>query len=474
MVADIMGEVNGLIEGQAKLFGSLSEQIWSYAELSFAEQKSMDLLIKTFEKKGFSIERGLAGLKTSFIASFGSGKPVIAILGEYDALAGLSQKKNSTIHDPVTPNGSGHGCGHNLLGVGSLAAAFAVKDYLVQHHLAGTVRFYGCPAEERGNGKAYMAREGCFEDIDAAFSWHPGSINVVQQSSSNAVIEARFSFDGVSAHAAALPELGRSALDAIELMNVGVNYLREHMPDKARVHYAVTNTGGSSPNVVQSHAEELYLVRSPKPNDVRTLFERVVNVARGAALMTETKMSYKIEGGCHNLIPNTALHQVMLGYMKKIGFPEISGKDLDFVRAIYHSLGENEKKYALSHLDPGQRAAVSEKPIEDWIMPLPEKDVFMEGSTDVSDVSWNVPTAQCMTATWAFGTVPHTWQVVAQGTHPYALNAALFAGKAIACTAIQTMTDSELLTKAKQEFKERLSGQAYDCLIPEDIKPPEK
>ncbi|GGL56754.1 M20 family metallopeptidase [Sporolactobacillus putidus] len=474
MTTDIIQEVNELIEGQAELFGSLSEQVWSYAELSFAEQKSADLLIKAFEEKGFSVERGLAGLKTSFVASYGSGKPVIAILGEYDALAGLSQKKDSTVHDPIVQNGSGHGCGHNLLGVGSLAAAFSVKDYMDQHHLAGTIRFYGCPAEERGNGKAYMAREGCFEDVDAAFSWHPGSVNIVQQASSNAVIEARFSFDGVSAHAAALPELGRSALDAVELMNVGVNYLREHMPDKARIHYAVTDTGGSSPNVVQSHAEELYLVRSPEPADVRTLFERVVNVARGAALMTETKMSYQIEGGCHNLIPNTALHQVMLGYMKKIGFPEISEKDLEFIRAIYDSLGENEKKHALAQLNQNQKAAIADKPVEDWIISLPEKDAFMEGSTDVSDVSWNVPTAQCMTATWAFGTVPHTWQVVAQGTQPYALNATLFAGKAIACTAIQTLTDEELLDKAKEEFKERLAGKKYDSLIPEDITPPEK
>ncbi|WP_332236928.1 M20 family metallopeptidase [Sporolactobacillus sp. KGMB 08714] len=472
MTTDIIQKVNERIEDQTELFASLSEQVWSYAELSFAEQKSADLLIKAFVKKGFSIEKDLAGLRTSFVASYGSGEPVIAILGEYDALAGLSQKKDSAVHDPIIQNGSGHGCGHNLLGVGSLAAAFSVKDYIAQHHLAGTIRFYGCPAEERGNGKAYMAREGCFKDVDAAFSWHPGSVNVVRQTSSNAVIEARFSFDGVSAHAAALPELGRSALDAVELMNVGANYLREHMPDKARIHYAVTDTGGSSPNVVPSHAEVRYLVRSPKPGDVRTLFERVIDVAHGAALMTETKMSYKIEGGCHNLIPNTALHQVMLGYMKNIGVPEISKRDLEFIQAIYDSLGENEKKHALSQLNQDQKAVIASKPIEDWIIPLPEKDTFMEGSTDVSDVSWNVPTAQCMTATWAFGTVPHTWQVVAQGTQSYALNAALFAGKTIACTVIQTLTDSELLAKAKQEFKERLSGKKYNCLIPEEITPP--
>lgn len=465
-------EIKRIINEKRRTYQALSEQVWDYAELHFGEVKSAELLSQALANEGFTVTRGVAGLKTGFIGSYGSGKPVIAFLGEFDALAGLSQKKDRTVHDPIVANGNGHGCGHNLLGVGSLAAAFAAKEYMIKHQLKGTVRYYGCPAEESGNGKAYMAREGCFNDVDAAFSWHPHSCNAVQHLSSNAVIEARFTFKGVSAHAAALPELGRSALDALELMNVGINYLREHMADKARIHYAVTNSGGVSPNVVQSIAEERFLVRSPKPDEVKKLFERVVNVAKGAALMTDTKMSVQIEGGCCNLIPNTALHKVMAAFMEEIGYPEPSAKDEAFIKAIYASLGEPEKTFAMKQLNAQQKDKIGQAPLADWVFPCPEYDLFMEGSTDVSDVSWNVPTAQCVTATWAFATVPHTWQVVAQGTQDYALNAALFAAEAMTCTALKAVQDSDLLKEAKRELKERLAGDVYECLIPSNVTPP--
>lgn len=468
----LVDEIKSMIYEKRATYQALSEKVWDFAELHFGEIQSAELLSKALEDEGFAVERDVAGLKTGFIGSYGTGKPVIAFLGEFDALAGLSQKRNKAVHDPIVPNGNGHGCGHNLLGVGSLAAAFAAKEYMTKHQLRGTVRYYGCPAEESGNGKAYMAREGCFKDVDAAFSWHPDSKNAVQHLSSNAVIEARFTFKGVSAHAAALPELGRSALDALELMNVGVNYLREHMADKARVHYAVTNTGGVSPNVVQAIAEERFLVRSPKPNEVKELFQRVINVAKGAALMTDTEMSYQIEGGCCNLIPNTALHQVMAGYMEEIGFPEPSKQDEAFIKDIYDSLGDNEKNFALKFLTNDEREKIAEKPIADWIIPCPDQETFMEGSTDVSDVSWNVPTAQCFTSTWAFATVPHTWQVVAQGTQNFALNAALFAGEAMACTALKAVEDPDLLAEATREFKDRLYGDTYECLIPAEMTPP--
>ncbi|MCL1631528.1 M20 family metallopeptidase [Sporolactobacillus sp. CPB3-1] len=468
----LIEDIKKMIDEKRTAYQALSEQVWTFAELHFGEVKSASLLSKALENEGFHVAQGIAGLKTGFVGSYGHGKPVIAFLGEFDALAGLSQKRDRTVHDPIVLNGNGHGCGHNLLGVGSLAAAFAVKEYLIKHGLKGTVRYYGCPAEESGNGKAYMAREGCFKDVDAAFSWHPDSRNAVQHLSSNAVIEARFTFKGISAHAAALPELGRSALDALELMNIGVNYLREHMEEHARIHYAVTNTGGVSPNVVQAIAEERFLVRSPQPSAVKKLFERVVNIAKGAALMTGTEMSYQIEGGCCNLIPNKTLHQVMADFMEKIGFPKPSERDLAFLKDIYTSIGDNEKNFAKQFLTPDQRDQIAEKPIADWVIPCPAEDQFMTGSTDVSDVSWNVPTAQCFTATWAFATVPHTWQVVAQGTQDYALNAALYAGQAMACTAIKTIEDPDLLADATREFKERLGGETYECLIPADVKPP--
>lgn len=291
--------------------------------------------------------------------------------------------------------------------------------------------------------------------------------------SSTASIMARFTFHGKSSHASASPELGRSALDALELMNVGVNYLREHMPNRARIHYAVTNTGGFSPNVVQSVAEEMYQVRAEKPEEVKELFERVINVAKGASLMTETQMTCKIVGATHNLIPNKTLHQTMAEFMKELSYPECSKEDIEFIKSIYKTLNSSEKENALIELNSEQIKTVEKLPIANWIQPCPEKEAFMQPSTDVSDVSWNVPTAQCMTATWALGTPFHTWQAVTQGTQNYAVNAMLLAGKVIACTAVKTMIDGELLEHAKQEFKQRLDGERYECLIPDDTNPPE-
>ncbi|MCO7126540.1 M20 family metallopeptidase [Sporolactobacillus shoreicorticis] len=466
-------EITECIEMDKDLFSELSERIWGFAELKYHEFKSSDLLCKALADEGFAVERGLAGLKTSFVGSYGSGKPVIAVLGEFDALAGLSQKKGSTVREPIIPNGSGHGCGHNLLGVGALAAAFAVKKYIERHHLLGTVRYYGCPAEENGSGKTFMVRAGCFNDVDAAFTWHPGTVNGAMHLSSTASIMANFSFKGKSSHASASPELGRSALDAVELMNVGVNYLREHIPDRARVHYAITDAGGFSPNVVQSRAEEMYLTRAEKPDQVKEIFERVIRIAEGAALMTETQMTYKIVGATHNLIPNTTLHQTLTQFMNELKYPDYNEQDLKFISEIYQTLDLSEKKAALAQLSSEQIRKADKKPIADWIDPCPEQERFMQPSTDVSDVSWNVPTAQCMTATWALGTPFHTWQAVSQGTQRYALNAALFAGKALACTAVKVMTDGVLRERAKQEFTKRLNGVRYECLIPEDTNPPQ-
>lgn len=468
----ISERITNLIDDKRALYVQLSDQIWEFAETRFEEYRSADLLSEAMEKEGFTVKRGIAGLETGFIASYGTGHPIIAILGEYDALAGLSQQARSNMFEPIVKNENGHGCGHNLLGVGSLAAAIAVKDYLKEHKLTGTVQYFGCPAEESGYGKTFMARDGLFKEVDAAFSWHPATMNAVMNSTANAVIHAHFKFKGRSAHAGAAPHLGRSALDAVELMNVGVNYMREHMIDEARIHYAVTNTGGLAPNVVQADAEVTYLIRAPKPYQVKELYERVVDCARGAALMTQTKADYEIQGSCHNLIPNLTLEKVMHQYMQEIGAPLATEQDINYAKVIYETLTDEEKRAAATQVGKEGASQLAERPIADFIAPFSEKETFMGGSTDVADVSWNVPTAQCVTSTWAFGTPFHTWQAVAQGKESYAHDAMLLAGKAIACTAIAAIENPELLEKAKNELAERLEGETYESLIPKELTPP--
>ena len=298
---ELQQTVSKLIEQKREKFIALSDKIWDVPELYFEEHQSSAYLSEALEEEGFQVERGVAGLETAFVGSYGTGKPVVAILGEFDALAGLSQKKGLTHHDPVVDGGNGHGCGHNLLGTGAFAAAVAIKEYMESNQLKGTVRFYGCPAEESGSGKAFMARAGLFDDADVAFSWHPWDVPGLMDVRMLANYSARFKFKGKSAHAAAAPHLGRSALDAVELMNVGVNYLREHMVQDARIHYAVTDTGGASPNVVQANAEVVYLIRAPEKDEVKSLYKRVYDIARGAALMTGTTFEVEFEGTASNL-----------------------------------------------------------------------------------------------------------------------------------------------------------------------------
>lgn len=470
----IIQEVTAYIEGKRDFFIDVSDRIWGFAETRFEEFESSDLLCKALEQEGFSVERDVAGLETGFVGSFGSGSPVIAILGEFDALASLSQQAGTAVFDPVVPGANGHGCGHNLLGAGSLAAAVAVKDYLEQHGISGTVRYYGCPAEESGSGKAYMARAGLFGDVDAAFCWHPATMNVVMHMSSLANLHVHFKFAGRSAHAAAAPHLGRSALDAVELMNVGVNYLREHMIPEARVHYAVTNTGGFAPNVVQAEAEVNYLVRAPRSSQVAELFERVLDVARGAALMTGTKMSYYYEGGASNLIPNAALAGKMQEFMSGLELPVYTEEEMAFAREIFAAIPEEDKVSASRQTGRGVHESLSSKPLAGFVAPLMDKLPVMPASTDVGDVSWNVPTAQCGTATWAYATPIHAWQTVAQGKSSYAHKGMLLAGKAMACTAIAALLDPALVEQAKAELAERLGGESYVSPFPEEVQPPKR
>jgi amidohydrolase len=461
-----LAKLSKIIEDKRNIFIAASNKIWEYAETRFEEFQSAELLCTLLEQEGFTVERGVGGIETAFVGSFGSGKPVVAFLGEFDALSGLSQQAGVAERVPIVSDGNGHGCGHNLLGTGALAAAVALRYYMEENHLPGTIRYYGCPGEEGGSGKAFMAREGLFDDVDFCLTWHPGIDNSVTTETSLANYQVYYKFKGISSHAAASPHLGRSALDAVELMNIGVNYLREHIIPEARVHYAVTNTGGYSPNVVQAEAEVLYLIRAPKISQVDEIYQRVCNIARGAALMTETQLAIVFDKACSNLMPNTILEKVMYKKFTELGLPEYNDAEQKLAQDIRATLSEAEKNDI-------QDTAIKDKALSDRLRPLDSEYVAksMGGSTDVGDVSWITPTIQCTTACWVMGTPGHTWQVVTIGTTSIAHKGMLQAGKVMAATAVDIMHHPAIIEEAKAELQKRVGDRGYVCPIPQGVKP---
>ncbi|WP_019121461.1 M20 family metallopeptidase [Brevibacillus massiliensis] len=458
--------ISEMIEEKRDLFIQVSDQIWEYAETRFEEFRSAELLCKTLEDQGFTVERGVGGIETAFIGSYGSGAPVVAILGEYDALSGMSQKKGCAKEEPLVPGGNGHGCGHNLLGTGSLAAAVAVKQYMEENNMSGTVRYYGCPGEEGGSGKAFMAREGLFDDVDFALCWHPMGYNAIMAVDSLANYQVYFRFKGKSAHAAASPHLGRSALDAVELMNIGVNYLREHIISDARIHYAITNTGGLSPNVVQANAEVLYLVRAPKVPQVQEIYERVCKIAQGAALMTETELEIVFDKACSNLVQNKTIESVMYRNFQKLGVPVFDETELQLAKEVRATLTEQERRTSIK-VSPD----APDMDLVDWLIPYTGDPVPLNGSTDVGDVSWITPTAQCNTACFVNGSTLHSWQWVTLGATSIGHKGMLHAGKVMAATAIDMLNHPELIEQAKSELKQRLGSEKYVSPIPAGVKP---
>ncbi|WP_368654654.1 M20 family metallopeptidase [Ornithinibacillus sp. 4-3] len=455
-------------------FTKMSDYVFDHPELRFAEYKSAEFLALECEKAGFEVERGVANIETAFVATYGSGSPVIGFLGEYDALSGLGQVPNETSPKP-NGNANGHGCGHNLLGVGAFAAACATKNYLEENNLPGTVKFFGCPAEEGGSGKTYMVREGVFDEVDIALTWHPADMNGIMSVSSLANYQVYFQFEGVSSHAAGSPHLGRSALDAVELMNSGVNYLREHVVPEARMHYAVTNTGGISPNVVQANAEVLYLLRAPEVHQVDDIFKRVIKIAEGAALMTETKMTMRFDKACSNYIPNRKLEEILYDSLKDSSLQEPTPEENAFAKGIWESLTENEQEgYLTTMTDYGYNGDGSEfegKYVSDLISPYTPADRSMAGSTDVADVSWVVPTAQVATATCAIGTPAHTWQMTAQGKSSIAYNGMLRVAEAMSKAAIHLFNNKEDYEKVREEFEAFKAAHPYTCPIPANVQP---
>lgn len=448
----------------------ISDAIWEFAELGLKEFKSSKLLADELEKHGFRVERGVAGMPTAFVATWGSGKPVIGILGEYDALPGLSQKVVPW-REPLVPGAPGHGCGHNIHGASGMAAAIAVKVAMEREGLEGTVKFFGCPAEENFSGKVFMVRDGLFEGVDAVLSHHPGTMNAAALKSSLAINSAKFHFYGRAAHAGASPEEGRSALDAVQLMNIGVEFMREHVPQDARIHYVIER-GGGQPNVVPEYARVWYYVRAPEREEVERIYSWVVDIARGAALMTQTRLEVEFLEGIYNLIPNRALAELVVKNMREVGLPQYSEEDLRFAREIAKTIPLEAKISQLRKSGrPGWEKLV-DKLIDDEVPdPWGEGEV-MHGSTDVADVSWQAPTLEFSTAAWVLGTPGHSWQAVAQSASGIGHEALIFASKVLASSVVDLLTRPELLERAKEEHRRRLAGRAYRSPLPPGHKPP--
>lgn len=464
------------IDDRADDFIAISDKVWEFAELSLEEYRSAACYVEFLQKEGFNVLTNVAGIDTAFMASFGSGRPRIGILAEYDALSCLSQKPDALTPDPLVVGGNGHGCGHNLLGAGSLAAATALKQMIKEGSLSGTVVLYGCPGEEGCASKAFMARDGMFRDLDAALTWHPADVNEIITGSNAASLQIEYTFTGIAAHAADCPEMGRSALDAAELMNVGVQFLREHIRRTDSVHYSFLDTGGPSPNVVQPTARVLYMVRSDCVRNAKKVLERVNNIARGAALMTDTQVEIRQIDGTSSTVSNQVLEKLLYENFSKVSLPEYSREEVDFAKALFDT-------YEKTKLPGGVTSHCSEvwsfvdeqtihgtRPINDFLIPYFPCNVMSLGSTDVGDVSWLAPTAQFNALTWPSCVPGHSWQAVSAGKSSLAHKGMILAGKVLAATAAELMEHPQLLTQAREEFI-RTTREGYDCPLSAEVKP---
>ena len=458
-----------LVDVRKDTYEALSDRIWDQPEIAYNEYAGVAEHTAMLEQEGFRVTTDLAGIPTAVMGEAGEGGPVIAILGEYDALPGLSQEAGIAAPRPLPGDGMGHGCGHNLLGSGALLAAAAVKDWLAEQGIKGRVRYYGCPAEEGGAAKSFMVRAGCFDDVDIAITWHSMPFVGVNDAMSLANTRMDFSFHGRASHAAASPHLGRSALDAVELMNVGVNYMREHMPSDARIHYAMLETGGVAPNVVQSFAKVRYAIRARDLTKMNALVERVRKVAEGAALMTETRVEMQTISAVSNLMGNTPLDQAMHANISRLGPPMFDATDRAFAEEIRATLTPLDiaAQYRRAGLPIRQ-----DQPLADFVVPLGLRGEPMLGSTDVGDVSWIVPLVQADGATLAIGTPFHSWQLTAQGKSPLAKKGMVHVAKVMAGTAIDALQDPDLITRAKADLAERTRDNPYISPLPADIMPP--
>ncbi len=460
-------DLSGWLDERAERFIGMSDAIWREPQVALKESAACALQIADLRADGFRIQENVGGLPTAFVAEWGSGGPIIGFLGEYDALPNLSQE-NGPEQRPIVPQGPGHGCGHNLLGTACLASAVVLKDWLESTGQPGTVRYYGCPAEETITGKVFMARAGVYDDLDAAITWHPNWINSVSKGSSLAVDNLKFRFRGRTAHAAAAPEQGRSALDAVELMNIGVNFMREHVIDPIRIHYVITN-GGGAPNVVPDDAEVWYFVRAPRREQVEETTARVRKIAQGATLMTETEVEEIFLCGAYNTINNGYLGDLALAAMRELGPIEFTDEEQAFAARIVegYPAGTRETGLASSHLP----ASLLAQPLNGEVHPPSDEGRVMSGSTDVGDVSWITPTTMLGTATWALGIPAHSWGITATGAMSIGHKGMLYAAKAMAIVGYDLLTDPAHLERAKAEFREATNGQPYKTPLPHGLQP---
>ena len=445
------------VQRRADEIKAVNKSIWEHAEVGLQEHKSSDLLIDKLRAAGFSVQTGVSGMPTAFVASYGSGQPVIGILAEYDALPGMSQKVGP-VREPVSEGGSGHACGHSGLGAGALGAALAVKEAMQKHELTGTVRLYGTPAEETVIGKVYMTLDGQFDDLDVCLHWHPSTRNDAWASSSKALVSAKFTFLGTPAHASVSPESGRSALDAVELMNVGANFMREHLKEDARLHY-VTIDGGGQPNVVPPTATVWYFVRADVHRDVEYNFGWLQDIAKGAALMTRTQLTVQIDTDCHEIVPNQPLAQIATKNLELIGAPTFSEREKAFARRLQAPLTEQfGTQFSLAIDEQIHRVTANSPP--------------SKGSTDVGDISWRVPTGGLHTTCLIAQSPGHSWQNVACIGSSIGEKGILYAAKTLAVTALDLLEDPKLVAAARADWEQRMKGRKYFSFIPKGQKPP--
>ena len=475
MSVDYINIISELVDEKKQVYAEMSDAIWGFAEPRFQEFDSSKIQQEYLASRGFVIKADLAGEETAFIAEYGSGKPILAFLGEFDALSSLQQEADQTERILIEGKTNGHGCHHHLLGTSSVAAVDALKTYMEENQIPGTIRYYGCPAEENAGGKAYLVRDGYFNDCDAAITWHPGTSNKTSADDGYlANFRVFFTFHGISSHAAGAPELGRSALDAVEIMDIGVNFMREHMIDAARIHGAITNSGGIAPNVIPSEAQVLYAIRAPKVTQVKKLYERMCDIAQGAALITGTTVDIRQVAAYSNVIRNETLEDVMDAHLRHfvpIGYTDEEKAYAAKFKEVITELDKEGLKNAISRIaSKDERQAVMEMSLLDFVIDK-NANTGGGGSTDVGDVSWVVPTGQVSVVTCAAGTAFHSWQCVAQGKSSIAHKGMIAAAKIMACTGVDLLTKPELLESAKKDWVENLEGETYPNPLPADVKP---
>jgi aminobenzoyl-glutamate utilization protein B len=463
------------LESNTPRFTHISDEIWAHPEVAWKEFRASKLQADFLEAEGFRITWDIAGINTAFVAEWGEGRPVIGFIGEYDALAGLSQKNQPT-QEPLVEGDPGQGCGHNLLGTGCLAPAVAIRHWLEATGRPGTVRYYGCPAEEQISGKTFMARAGAFDDLDAALNYHPGKMNAPSKGSAVGVYDLVFRFHGKTAHAGGSPHLGRSALDAVELMNVGVNYMREHVTSKVRMHYVITD-GGDLPNVVPDHAEVWYFLRAPEREELDQVAARVLKIAEGATLMTETTVKETFRGACSNVLSNHYLADLQYEAMQVVGPIEFTDAEIDYARAINEAFPEENAGGVFKDLHVPQEMkehvrALEGQPLLGENFPAWNEDHIGTGSTDVGDVSWITPLSMLSTACFATGAAGHSWGVVATSGMSIGHKGMMHAAKIMALAAMDLYTDPEHLRMAREEFEEATRERPYTTPLLDHVLPP--